>query len=145
MGFSWLFQGFFLRRSSSDLSIFYRGFAAVDPLFNMNFLFLVVLYARTIAALIIVKSGNCFHSMPGRFIGRFPDLVRHGSFTLLPCAGRFYHIFLRAICKAGKVRHGVTLCLAPDVCTYYHMGSPHRKTILFSSGGRWGGVIASSY
>lgn len=31
------------------------------------------------------KSDNCFHSMPGRFIYRFPDLVRCEGLTLLSC------------------------------------------------------------
>ena len=31
------------------------------------------------------KSDNCFHSMPSRFIYRFPDLVRCEGLTLLSC------------------------------------------------------------
>ncbi len=49
------------------------------------------------------------------------------KFYALTLRRSFLPLFQRAICKAGKVGRGGTLCLAPDVCTYYHMGSPHRK------------------
>lgn len=49
------------------------------------------------------------------------------KFNALILCHIFTSLFIRAIFQTWKsLCHGFTLFLVPDICTYYHMGSPHR-------------------